>query len=243
MNSDTPRTNEEIIDAAHCAECGYEVVLADAMRKLEREIVELGKERDALEAQCNLLAESVQNENNAHMEALRAGQLLEEENNQLKRELAEAREQMDTFINQWSETNNSLQRENLALSLAYQRQKDALSEIGAICRASQDNPGDEDVDWFAEIENRTQAALAETPNVSLWQPISSAPKDGTMVLLLREKDAMVGYWGSIDWPRGSGMEVKDSAMWRMYFENFGIGEPSHWMPLPPPPTLQPDHQK
>lgn len=59
-----------------------------------------------------------------------------------------------------------------------------------------------------------------------WQPIETAPRDGTRVLLFRGEwmESMgIGYWSN-DW---------------MEFTMVG-GEcfpgPTHWMPLPPPPV-------
>lgn len=61
-----------------------------------------------------------------------------------------------------------------------------------------------------------------------WQPIESAPKDGTRVLLVVTMRDFSGishiHVGS--WSRNNGE-------WRwpvMY-------QPTHWMPLPAPPTL------
>ena len=54
-----------------------------------------------------------------------------------------------------------------------------------------------------------------------WQPIETAPKDGTAILI-REA-------------RCSGIAVQYFAGWK--YENGSICylEPTHWMPLPPPP--------
>ena len=69
--------------------------------------------------------------------------------------------------------------------------------------------------------------------MSDWQPIESAPKDGTRVLLWTGNlsalptgtemvwSATVGWWDremSHQWIHGSGVD------------------PTHWMPLPAPPT-------
>jgi hypothetical protein len=62
-----------------------------------------------------------------------------------------------------------------------------------------------------------------------WQPIESAPKDGTPVDIwcagFRYTDA---YWGRVanEWLDEDGDPIKD------YYGE----EPTHWMPLPSPPS-------
>lgn len=62
-----------------------------------------------------------------------------------------------------------------------------------------------------------------------WQPIETAPKDGTRVLLFTRwlgdgqyhcppfDDVQIGLWDRDEW------------------ELINIGDPTHWMPLPSPP--------
>lgn len=61
-----------------------------------------------------------------------------------------------------------------------------------------------------------------------WQPIDSAPRDGTAVLLWWPHWAsrpVVGYYGFAGW---------DAT------EVIGAGPgPTHWLPLPPPPGEAP----
>lgn len=59
-----------------------------------------------------------------------------------------------------------------------------------------------------------------------WQPIETAPKDGTLILLYPtngDGQISTGYWWEHAncWGAGGG--------W------FDDGEVSHWMPLPEPP--------
>jgi hypothetical protein len=60
-----------------------------------------------------------------------------------------------------------------------------------------------------------------------WQPIETAPKDGTCVLLfypdLMIRSVVVGWYGSEGWV-SDGFWVLDKL------------KPSHWMPLPDPPA-------
>lgn len=76
-----------------------------------------------------------------------------------------------------------------------------------------------------------------------WQPISTAPKDGTVVLLGDTKfpdEVVAGYWGlaSAAWGDGADTEFP----WVMLESGNGINHlmsghhgPTHWMPLPPAP--------
>lgn len=65
-----------------------------------------------------------------------------------------------------------------------------------------------------------------------WRPIESAPKDGRLVLLYPSRcwaedvdgDCEVGYWNCDKW----------IAMGPIAVDYRG---PSHWMPLPPPPSV------
>ena len=74
--------------------------------------------------------------------------------------------------------------------------------------------------------------------MSEWQPIETAPKDGTEILLLKEirwvngdsKDGRIGngYWIAPYW-----FEQK-TEIWRSRIDTW-IDAPTHWMPLPEPP--------
>jgi hypothetical protein len=56
-----------------------------------------------------------------------------------------------------------------------------------------------------------------------WMPISTAPKDGTVIILL------AGKWLSGEW------EVRSGTFLATRWPFVGSGMPTHWMPLPPPP--------
>jgi|SRR6266404_5505544 len=59
-----------------------------------------------------------------------------------------------------------------------------------------------------------------------WQPISSAPKDGTLILACGQIDG--GYWRSTAvWREGKWLST--------WFTDEELFEPSNWMPLPQPP--------
>jgi len=59
--------------------------------------------------------------------------------------------------------------------------------------------------------------------MSEWQPIKTAPTDGTDILIYNEMGFIVEAWYQKDhWAHPFGVESI---------------EPTHWMPLPPPPNL------
>ena len=65
-----------------------------------------------------------------------------------------------------------------------------------------------------------------------WQPIETAPKDGTVVLLAGCRKPVAAAWleDEIDW-----WHVDDNK--RGPFALRGPG-PTHWMPMPPPPQAK-----
>ena len=78
-----------------------------------------------------------------------------------------------------------------------------------------------------------------------WQPIETAPKDGTAVLLCWARSA---DGAPIDWrqdPETAGVFVQVASWWAgdgewivycsMVRDPSLHFEPTHWMPLPPPP--------
>lgn len=74
--------------------------------------------------------------------------------------------------------------------------------------------------------------MAETK----WQPIESAPKDGRVVLVTgcNGFDRVLPAW----WVDESEV-IKSFAGWRGVVNRCGpnlIADPTHWMPLPDPPT-------
>jgi hypothetical protein len=91
--------------------------------------------------------------------------------------------------------------------------------------------------WADEIETVLAAALASPPSLREWQPIETAPKDGTPVLMFAP-----------DWDRpcvlawrirqGDGRWDDDSG------DTFQDYQPTHWAPLPVFAALtpqEPDH--
>jgi hypothetical protein len=68
-----------------------------------------------------------------------------------------------------------------------------------------------------------------------WQPIETAPKDGTRILLWDTDEAVIAKWGEISMGGAEGWQI---AVVNMvgdvnYYE--AAFNPTHWMPLPEPP--------
>lgn len=75
------------------------------------------------------------------------------------------------------------------------------------------------------VEPVVRALLVERETRG-WQPMDSAPKDGTAILILSESsEQRVGWWGTCGWT---------------YYQKYGgtsivMLKPTHWMPLPVAP--------
>ena len=62
--------------------------------------------------------------------------------------------------------------------------------------------------------------------LSPWQPIETAPKDGTKILITVGDNLVgVGYWDN-----------DTSGLWALWLSSIERMRPTHWMPLPAPPT-------
>jgi len=85
---------------------------------------------------------------------------------------------------------------------------------------------------------REAAAALET--MGAWQPIETAPKDGTMILLANDKLLCAGFFhrGKEDefwWPIGCSAFERDTEIWEDR-EQLVMMEPTHWMSLTKPPA-------
>ena len=72
-----------------------------------------------------------------------------------------------------------------------------------------------------------------TDNTGEWQPIESAPRDGTKILVSRrERD---GFWIEIAFFSEYAIPFFRRPTW--FGARFALCfKPTHWMPLQPPPT-------
>jgi hypothetical protein len=85
--------------------------------------------------------------------------------------------------------------------------------------------------------------------MSEWQPIETAPKDGTDLLLAwnwRGRYVSIGKWARVNYLDWDTDRVVDSECW-VQWESLnsivdtcvlvGPNAPTHWMPLPEPPMV------
>lgn len=69
-----------------------------------------------------------------------------------------------------------------------------------------------------------------------WQPIETAPKDGTKVMLWDGDEISAGFWSTSLWVTFGNPNIKGG--WVIYEARSDTQEirATHWMPLPQPPT-------
>lgn len=76
-------------------------------------------------------------------------------------------------------------------------------------------------------------AVAKEREECGWQPIETAPKDGTNVLLINRKgNQAAGLW--MNSLLGVGWYLRGGNQPDTFFNDHH--GPTHWMPLPPPPS-------
>lgn len=73
--------------------------------------------------------------------------------------------------------------------------------------------------------------MEEAERVLTWHDIATAPKDDTVILLFGREGISTAQW------------KERRSEWQVYTSENGWQEcevwPTHWMPLPAPPTLDP----
>ena len=70
-----------------------------------------------------------------------------------------------------------------------------------------------------------------------WQPIDTAPKDGTQIIGYEPQDSIYGGVIGIQWiPQTSkmyfGSEIKLGGYWAKSVHTQVVLKPTHWLPLP-----------
>lgn len=71
----------------------------------------------------------------------------------------------------------------------------------------------------------------------MWQPIGTAPKDGTPVLIWDSGRLHEARWEPMRWNREDDDMTGAWAIRWAEIDSYGVtpDEPTHWMPLPDPP--------
>lgn len=113
-------------------------------------------------------------------------------------------------------------------------QREAAYESAAGLTAAGDPEGYADVEteWGDHFD-----ALAALLEAQQWRPITTAPKDGTPVIVYDGRCVGMGRWQlvsgtSTQHPNGS-VEHTETYGW---FSCYAGLQATHWQPLPPPPT-------
>lgn len=102
--------------------------------------------------------------------------------------------------------------------------------------------------WYGHVYGYTAAqmeayAAAKVREAQAWQPIETAPKDGTNIILADGKHATVGNWYHEEpyiheyrdlGGNYAGQDEGDG--FNGWVDWSGGITPTHWMPLPPPPS-------
>jgi hypothetical protein len=85
--------------------------------------------------------------------------------------------------------------------------------------------------WTDELEALVHGVQ---PVSASWQPIETAPKDGTNVLLFDGKAVGYGGWMSAE---DQGAEPEEAHLIAVGWWSVDLSDnsPTHWMPLPPAP--------
>lgn len=108
--------------------------------------------------------------------------------------------------------------------------RELLEKCGLFVSCASDFTREQRLDLLNEI--KAELAKPEPVGFAKWEPIETAPKDGTEILLFALFDIGLCYWSDKmdSWTWGAG-------------NRFNL--PSHWMPLPeipskctPPPAQQ-----
>jgi hypothetical protein len=96
----------------------------------------------------------------------------------------------------------------------------------------------EDSGHIFGIDEAADAILAALPDMIaplVWQPIETAPKDGTGFLYLQKLPFGQKWIGSAIYHSDRFVHVQ----WTGECDEWTTLSPSHWMPLPEPPTITP----
>ena len=102
------------------------------------------------------------------------------------------------------------------------------------------------------MSDRSGEGTTKGEGMNDWQPIESAPKDGTEILLFTPGDDLdapgraIGFW-SEGLPRIKFVQVEGDELWHReitkpdgrFVTHGSFGVPTLWQPLPQPPAESP----
>lgn len=104
--------------------------------------------------------------------------------------------------------------------------KEIAAEMRAWCWTPATTPTTSMHKWADELEK-----LARVSDKTEWQPIETAPKDGTHILGFDGS-----YMTTVEWWEPS--HKTEPGSWNLVqgcIRGYSEWEPTHWMPLPEPP--------
>ena len=82
----------------------------------------------------------------------------------------------------------------------------------------------------------TNEEIRAIPLAPEWQPIETAPKDGTEILIVAKGYVAIARWKNIN------TDAHPLMAWAFHHEDDGayvLHGPSHWQPMPLPPDAAP----
>ena len=75
------------------------------------------------------------------------------------------------------------------------------------------------------------------PQSDGWQPIETAPKDGTRIIVAKQSGYVMAWASSAYWFERQYKDREKYSGWTDGFDT--LATPTHWMPLPAPPGEKP----
>lgn len=81
-----------------------------------------------------------------------------------------------------------------------------------------------DAFWDVKFSDIEAALSAQVRDVAGWQPIETAPKDGSEILALWKRSQIQS--------NGYGVVWFEDGSWREFDYECLVSDPTHWMPLP-----------
>lgn len=116
-----------------------------------------------------------------------------------------------------------------APSLAVKAGREAVAEIRRLHKLLGEHYRGKNGEPNLAIADALEAALsAQVQDVAGWQPIETAPKDGSEILALWKRSQIQS--------NGYGVVWFEDGSWREFDYECLVSDPTHWMPLPSVPA-------